>query len=241
MVTSPRKLCKITSVDFDFFFFFFFFYVCQLFFIIKCVLYCRFNQFSTGVIFIEINIIKVFPYFKIHVSLWELQESWLIFGTGTGITRTGDSVRPIPLSDLSNAVPKTGWGGNTQLPAQRDIKLRTPFLISCPLSLPNVLDDSFFEVSVCPQCLWFYDSKYSRQQKVLSLLSMSVEIYFGYTYKNNNRPRTVPWGTPEKTGVQSDFSLFTPTCCCLKYRLVRHDLSIVAWAVKLHINKSWSI
>ena len=31
-------------------------------------------------------------------------------------------------------------------------------------------------------------------------------------------PRTVPWGTPDKTGAQSDFIPFTTTHCCLKQR-----------------------
>ena len=36
-------------------------------------------------------------------------------------------------------------------------------------------------------------------------------------YRENNKgPRTVPWGTPDKTGAQSDFTPFTTTRCCLK-------------------------
>ena len=38
-------------------------------------------------------------------------------------------------------------------------------------------------------------------------------------YRENNKgPRTVPWGTPDKTGAQSDFTPFTTTRCCLKHR-----------------------
>ena len=38
-------------------------------------------------------------------------------------------------------------------------------------------------------------------------------------YRENNKgPRTVPWGTPDKTGAQSDFTPFTTTRCCLKQR-----------------------
>ena len=38
-------------------------------------------------------------------------------------------------------------------------------------------------------------------------------------YKENNKgPRTVSWGTPDKTGAQSDFTPFTTTRCCLKQR-----------------------
>ena len=40
--------------------------------------------------------------------------------------------------------------------------------------------------------------------------SMSVEI--SVLYKENNKgPRTVPWGTPDKTGAQSDFAPFKTT------------------------------
>ena len=38
-------------------------------------------------------------------------------------------------------------------------------------------------------------------------------------YRENNKgPRTVPCGTPDKTGAQSDFTPFTTTRCCLKQR-----------------------
>ena len=38
-------------------------------------------------------------------------------------------------------------------------------------------------------------------------------------YRENNKgPRTVPLGTPDKTGAQSDFTPFTTTRCCLKQR-----------------------
>ena len=40
-----------------------------------------------------------------------------------------------------------------------------------------------------------------------------------FMYRENNEgPRTVPWGTPDKTGAQSDFTPFTTTRCCLKQR-----------------------
>ena len=40
-----------------------------------------------------------------------------------------------------------------------------------------------------------------------------------FMYKENNKgPRTVLWGTPDKTGAQSDFTPFTTTRCCLKQR-----------------------
>ena len=47
--------------------------------------------------------------------------------------------------------------------------------------------------------------------------SISDEMSFMYR-ENNKGPRTVPWGTPDKTGAQSDFTPFTTTRCCLKQR-----------------------
>ena len=38
-------------------------------------------------------------------------------------------------------------------------------------------------------------------------------------YKENNKgPRTVPYGTPDKTGAQSDFAPFSTTRCRLYHR-----------------------
>ena len=53
---------------------------------------------------------------------------------------------------------------------------------------------------------------------------ISKKSYFrlnimSFMYKENNKgTRTVPWGTPDKTGAQSDFTPFTTTRCCLKQR-----------------------
>ena len=48
------------------------------------MLYCQFNQLSSGVILLKSvqakqHAVKVFPYFRIHV--WEFEDSWLIGGT----------------------------------------------------------------------------------------------------------------------------------------------------------------
>ena len=48
-------------------------------------------------------------------------------------------------------------------------------------------------------------------------LSISDEMSFMFR-ENNKGPRTVPWGTPDKTGAQSDFTPFTTTRCCRKQR-----------------------
>ena len=45
--------------------------------------------------------------------------------------------------------------------------------------------------------------------------SISDEMSFMYR-ENNKGSRTVPWGTPDKTGAQSDFTPFTTTRCFLK-------------------------
>ena len=34
--------------------------------------------------------------------------------------------------------------------------------------------------------------------------------------ENNNRPKTVPCGTPDKTGAHPDFEPLTTTLCCLE-------------------------
>ena len=39
-----------------------------------------------------------------------------------------------------------------------------------------------------------------------------------YVQREQQGPRTVPWGTPDKTGAQSEFTQFTTTRCCLKQR-----------------------
>ena len=47
--------------------------------------------------------------------------------------------------------------------------------------------------------------------------SISDEMSFMYR-ENNKGPRMVPWGTPDKTGAQSDFTPFTTTRWCLQQR-----------------------
>ena len=90
--------------------------------------------------------------------------------------------------------------------------------ISCPISLPNCRDDLYPPaVSQWPLYLWFRDNKRSRQQTAFISESMFVVISFIYS-ENNNGPRTVPRGTPDKMGTQSDFIPFTTTRCCLKQR-----------------------
>ena len=44
--------------------------------------------------------------------------------------------------------------------------------------------------------------------------SMSLEISFMYR-ENNNGPRPVPYGTPDKTGAHSEMSPFTTVRCVL--------------------------
>ena len=67
-----------------------------------------------------------------------------------------------------------------------------------------------------------FSSLISRQQtqsSAKSLISDSISDEMSFMYRENNKgPRTVPWGTPDKTGAQSDFTPFTTTRCCLKQR-----------------------
>ena len=51
-------------------------------------------------------------------------------------------------------------------------------------------------------------------------------MYFMYR-ENNKGPRTVPWGIPDKTGAQSDFTPFTTTRCCLKHRKESIHLNVL--------------
>ena len=49
------------------------------------------------------------------------------------------------------------------------------------------------------------------------LISDSISDEMSFMYRENNQgPRTVPWGTPDKTRAQSDFIPFTTTRCWLK-------------------------
>ena len=62
-------------------------------------------------------------------------------------------------------------------------------------------------------------------------------------YRENNKgPRTVPWGTPDKTGAQSDFTPFTTTRCCLKQRkesIHFNVLSPIPYLNNLLLRSSW--
>ena len=52
-----------------------------------------------------------------------------------------------------------------------------------------------------------------------SLISDSISDEMSFMYRENNKGlRMVPWGTPYKTGAQSDLTPFTTTRCCLKQR-----------------------
>ena len=47
--------------------------------------------------------------------------------------------------------------------------------------------------------------------------SMPTDMSFMYK-ENNNGLRTVPYGSPDTTGTQSDLTPFTTTLCCLKHK-----------------------
>ena len=70
-------------------------------------------------------------------------------------------------------------------------------------------------------------SRKQTQSSAKSLISDSVSDEMSFMYRENNKEsRTVPWGTPDKTGAQSDFTPFTTTRCCLKKRTSRKLLRI---------------
>ena len=59
-------------------------------------------------------------------------------------------------------------------------------------------------------------SRQQTQPSAKSLISESKPVEMSLMCKENNEePRTVPSGTPDKTGANSDFAPFTTTRCCL--------------------------
>ena len=53
-----------------------------------------------------------------------------------------------------------------------------------------------------------------------------------FMYRENNKePRTVPWGTPDKTGAQSDFTPFTTTRCFLKQRKESIHFNLLPYSI----------
>ena len=63
-----------------------------------------------------------------------------------------------------------------------------------------------------------------------------------FMYKENNKgPRTIPWGTPDKTGAQSDFTPFTTTRCCLKQRRIYPFQCLATDSIAKHLllRSSW--
>ena len=64
-----------------------------------------------------------------------------------------------------------------------------------------------------------------------------------FIYKENNSgPRTVPCGTPDKTGAHWDFDPLTTTLCCLLHRneSIHTDFfSLMPYPWSLHFRSSW--
>ena len=67
---------------------------------------------------------------------------------------------------------------------------------------------------------------FSFQLHHIAFDSISDEMSFMYR-ENDKGPRTVPWGTPDKTGAQSDFTPFTTTRWCLKQRKVSIHFNVL--------------
>ena len=66
---------------------------------------------------------------------------------------------------------------------------------------------------------------------------MSVVISLIYN-ENNTGPRTVPWGTPDKTEAQSDFIPFTTTLCCLKESIHFRVFPPIPYPYSLNLSSS---
>ena len=77
---------------------------------------------------------------------------------------------------------------------------------------------------------WFY------------IISESMSVLISLIYNENNTgPRTVPWGTSDKTGAQSEFIPFTTTRCCLKQRKESIHFRVfppVPYPYSLHLSSS---
>ena len=55
-------------------------------------------------------------------------------------------------------------------------------------------------------------SRWQTQSSTKSHISDSISDEMSFMYREDNKgPRTVPWGTPDKTGDRSDFTPFTTT------------------------------
>ena len=59
-------------------------------------------------------------------------------------------------------------------------------------------------------CVFFILNFTIAQSSAESLISDSISDEISFMYRENNKgPRTVPWGTPDKTGAHADFTPFT--------------------------------
>ena len=66
---------------------------------------------------------------------------------------------------------------------------------------------------------FFFVLNFTVTNTVISKVLFQTQYLMSCMYReNNNGPRTVPWGTPDKTGAQSDFTPFATTRCCLKHK-----------------------
>ena len=91
------------------------------------------------------------------------------------------------------------------------LKSHTPF--PCPGTQSINIPLKFY-------CVFFIlNFTITTQSSAKRLISDSISDEMSFMYRENNKgPRTVPCGTPDKTGAQSDFTPFTITRFCLKHR-----------------------
>ena len=70
-----------------------------------------------------------------------------------------------------------------------------------------------------PSVSLIYDSKHSHLQEVWFLSRCLWKYHISFMYsENNNGPRTIPCGTPDKTGAHSEVSALTTARCVLLQR-----------------------
>ena len=115
--------------------------------------------------------------------------------------------------------------------------------ISCIISLPNSLDDLYPPALKFHSVLCTFD--FAIANAVVSkepCLWVDVCWDINNVQREQQWPGTVPWGTPVKTGAQSDFIPFTTTLCCLKQRKESIYFSVfpqIPWSYSLHLSCSW--
>ena len=108
----------------------------------------------------------------------------------------------------------------------------SPFPATQSINIPLKFHCVFFII--------YFTIANSHQRKVLFQTQYLMRCHL--CIENNKGPRTVPWGTPDKTGAQSEFTPFTTTRCRLKHRKESIYFNVLAPIPKLNnllLRSSW--